>query len=385
MIWSLFAVLSLVAAILMGMPLLRRRQEVLASSNATPAVLLDQLDELNRDLDRGVISAAEAQAAEQELKQRILSEARRPESSKVRSGEDGRVVLLISVIFVPALALGYYAFNGSPEVSGIAFAERTAERQEAAKIAELTDELSEKLASDPQGGPSDGWMLLGQTYSRMGRFVDAANAFNTVAKRPEANSAVFSMMAEALINEEQGVVTLRAEAAIDSAINLDPANPAAVFYKAVALAQDGEPNEAHDLLVARLDNSDGFHPWMQSFVVEANRIGGEVGAAPLSVASFAPMATTPGPTAEDITNAQDMAEVDRQAFIRSMVDRLAMRLEDESDDLDGWMRLGNAYSVLGDIASAVVAFERAETLLLDVPETDQRRSVVANALIGLRE
>ncbi|TDT72694.1 cytochrome c-type biogenesis protein CcmH [Litoreibacter halocynthiae] len=384
MIWSLFAVLSLVATILMGMPLLRRRQEVLASSNATPAVLLDQLDELNRDLDRGVISAAEAQAAEQELKQRILSEARKPESSKVRSVEDGRVALLLSAILVPVLALSYYAFNGSPEVSGIAFAKRTAERQEAAKIADLTDELSEKLASDPQGGPSEGWMLLGQTYSRMGRFVDAANAFNTVAKRPEANSAVFSMMAEALINEEQGVVTPRAEAAIDSAINLDPANPAAIFYKATALSQRGELRKAHDLLVARLDNADGFHPWMQSFLAEANRIGVEIGKAPLSMASFAPMPTDLGPTGEDIANAQDMTEEDRQAFIRSMVDRLATRLEDEPNDLDGWMRLGNAFSVLGDTSSAVNAFERAETLLLNVPESDQRRSVVANALSGLR-
>ncbi|WP_246030513.1 c-type cytochrome biogenesis protein CcmI [Litoreibacter halocynthiae] len=366
------------------MPLLRRRQEVLASSNATPAVLLDQLDELNRDLDRGVISAAEAQAAEQELKQRILSEARKPESSKVRSVEDGRVALLLSAILVPVLALSYYAFNGSPEVSGIAFAKRTAERQEAAKIADLTDELSEKLASDPQGGPSEGWMLLGQTYSRMGRFVDAANAFNTVAKRPEANSAVFSMMAEALINEEQGVVTPRAEAAIDSAINLDPANPAAIFYKATALSQRGELRKAHDLLVARLDNADGFHPWMQSFLAEANRIGVEIGKAPLSMASFAPMPTDLGPTGEDIANAQDMTEEDRQAFIRSMVDRLATRLEDEPNDLDGWMRLGNAFSVLGDTSSAVNAFERAETLLLNVPESDQRRSVVANALSGLR-
>jgi cytochrome c-type biogenesis protein CcmH len=384
-IWTFIGVLSLIAAILMGLPLLRRRQPIVTSSDSTPAVLLDQLDELKRDVDRGVISIPEAQAAEHELNRRMLSEARKPVFSTGHSGGDGRITLLLSVIFVPALALSYYTYMGSPEVSGIAFAERSAERQEAAKIAELSSKLYERLISDAQGGPSEGWMLLGQTYSRMGRFADAADAFETVSKRPDANSAVFSMLAEALIDAEQGVVTPGAEAAIENAVALDPTNPAAVFYNAIALSQAGKIEQAHDLLVTRLNDVDGFYPWMESYVTEANRIGTEIDKAPLSVASFAPMATTPGPTGEDIANAQNMSDEDRQAFIRSMVDRLATRLEDEPDDFDGWMRLGNAYSVLGENPSAVEAFERAEMLLRDAPEGDPKRSAVVSALAGLRE
>ena len=66
-----------------------------------------------------------------------------------------------------------------------------------------------------------------------------------------------------------------------------------------------------------------------------------------------------------------------------MVDRLATRLEDEPDDLDGWMRLGNAYSVLGENALAVAALERAEVLLLEESEGDQRQFAVESALSDL--
>ncbi|KKL75805.1 hypothetical protein LCGC14_2051190, partial [marine sediment metagenome] len=168
------------------------------------------------------------------------------------------------------------------------------------------------------------------------------------------------------------------------AYELDPSNPGAAFFKAVSLEQKGDGAQAHETLVARLDDAEGFFPWMESFVGEANRIGAKIGKAPISLADYAPGVSAPGPTQEDIENAQDMSVEERQDFIRSMVERLATRLEDEPDDLDGWMRLGNAYSVLGDTAPAVTAFERAEILLSVVPIDDPRRQAVQSALERLR-
>jgi cytochrome c-type biogenesis protein CcmH len=45
-----------------------------------------------------------------------------------------------------------------------------------------------------------------------------------------------------------------------------------------------------------------------------------------------------------------------------MVARLAARLEDAPDDLEGWQRLGRAYSVLGEPAKAADAWSRAAQL-----------------------
>ena len=43
-----------------------------------------------------------------------------------------------------------------------------------------------------------------------------------------------------------------------------------------------------------------------------------------------------------------MSDEDRDAMIRSMVQRLADRLADNPDDLAGWRQLAKAYEVLGD-------------------------------------
>lgn len=380
MIWPLFVFMSLVAAALIGMPLMRRLRTHPTNLDSTPAVLLDQLNEVLRDQNRGVISAGEAKAAEQEIKRRILMHSRKSLTSTVSDSSDGRTTLILCAILAPLLAAGYYASMGSPQISSIAFAERAVERQEAAQIADLSSQLYDRLTSDPAGGPTEGWMLLGQTYSRMGRYSDAAEAFGVVAKRPEATSAVFSLMAEALIYADQGVVTPRAETAIDRAVSMDPGNPAGTFYKAIALAQNGEANEAYILLSSRLNEADQYYPWMQSLAAEANRIGAQIGKAPISMSRFAPIMNVPGPTQEDVANAQEMSENDRQAFILSMVERLATRLEDEPEDLDGWMRLGNAYVVLEEITLARSAFERARDLLDATPENADQSQLVEQAL-----
>ena len=384
MIWAFFILLGLAAVILMSMPLLRYKGSMVTSSQATPAILLDQLGEIARDLERGIISEAEAKAAEREIKRRILQESRKAKVASSRTTKEGRTTLLFSILFVPALAVGYYAYMGSPEISGIAYTERTAERGEAAKIAELATKLFNQLSNDPDGGQSEGWMLLGQTYSKMSQFEAAANAFAIVSKRPEADSGVFSMLGEVLIFAEQGIVTPPAEAAIDKALALDPKNPAGIYYKAVALSQSGASEQAYDLLVSTLNNLDGFYPWMETLVIEANRIGGEINKAPISLANFAPMMSAPGPTGEDIANAESMTDEDRQAFIRSMVERLATRLEVEPEDLDGWMRLGNAYTVLGETDLAISALEQAQKLLVNAPTDDPRLQSVKRALEDLK-
>ncbi|MEK9661855.1 MAG: c-type cytochrome biogenesis protein CcmI, partial [Alphaproteobacteria bacterium] len=69
-------------------------------------------------------------------------------------------------------------------------------------------------------------------------------------------------------------------------------------------------------------------------------------AAPASAPAMPPAADAPGPTREDVEAAGQMSEGDRSQMIRGMVQRLADRLKDEPDDLEGWRRLARAYRVL---------------------------------------
>jgi cytochrome c-type biogenesis protein CcmH len=70
--------------------------------------------------------------------------------------------------------------------------------------------------------------------------------------------------------------------------------------------------------------------------------------------------------------ASGMDANDREAMIRGMVERLANRLKQNGDDVEGWLRLVRAYLVMGDR-------EKAKGALADA------RQAVANDAARLRE
>lgn len=85
------------------------------------------------------------------------------------------------------------------------------------------------------------------------------------------------------------------------------------------------------------------------------------------------------------TRQQEMSTEDRAAFIQSMVQGLADRLKDDPDDLDGWLQLGRAYSVLGNEEGAKDAYQNAAALSAKLPETDPRKAIAAQALGSLTQ
>jgi cytochrome c-type biogenesis protein CcmH len=57
-----------------------------------------------------------------------------------------------------------------------------------------------------------------------------------------------------------------------------------------------------------------------------------------------------------------MTDEERTAFIRTMVERLAAKLEENPADRAGWERLIRAYEVLGETDKAAAAKARLEAL-----------------------
>jgi cytochrome c-type biogenesis protein CcmH len=71
----------------------------------------------------------------------------------------------------------------------------------------------------------------------------------------------------------------------------------------------------------------------------------------------------PGPSAEDVAAAREMKPEDRDAMVRGMVDRLAERLKRDGSDVEGWLRLVRAYTVLGERERALSALADARRAL----------------------
>jgi cytochrome c-type biogenesis protein CcmH len=58
-----------------------------------------------------------------------------------------------------------------------------------------------------------------------------------------------------------------------------------------------------------------------------------------------------------------MKPEDRSAMVRGMVDRLAERLKLDGSDVEGWLRLVRAYTVLGERERALSAIADARRAL----------------------
>ncbi|MDD9718140.1 c-type cytochrome biogenesis protein CcmI [Dinoroseobacter sp. PD6] len=381
MIWVIGGVLAAISVLVLVLPAWRKRGEALGRDESAMEIFKDQLSEVDRDEARNLISGDEATAARSEIKRRMLAITKRQgNTTKAKSASGGVTVLVVSALAIPVLGFVLYGMRGAPEIPSQPFAERAEEQNEASEIAQLAETLRTRLLEDRTGGPSDGWMLLGQTYMRMNRFEAAAEAFGRVAERPDADSGVHSQYAEALISAENGVVTQTASRAIAQAMQLDPMNPAAVYYRARELAQDGLLRDARASLLLRIQEAPGFEPWMEIFLETANQYGEEIGIEePVQLQDFAPVfaarsqAATPGPSPEDVEAAEEMSGEDRAAFIRSMVEGLAARLAEEPGDLEGWLRLARAYTVLGNTEGATDAADKARALAEILPSDDPGR------------
>ena len=113
-------------------------------------------------------------------------------------------------------------------------------------------------------------------------------------------------------------------------------------------------------------------PWMDSVrerLLDAAKAGN------LRISEFTPrLKATPkdsnelkpernaAPTQEDIKNASEMSEEEREIFILSMVEQLANRLKSQPNDLNGWRKLARAYRVLGEKKKAELAEKRVQEL-----------------------
>ena len=78
-----------------------------------------------------------------------------------------------------------------------------------------------------------------------------------------------------------------------------------------------------------------------------------------------------------------MSVTERQAMVETMVARLAARLDAKGDDLQGWLRLVRAYTVLGRDGEAQEALARAKNQFAGNAQAIEQLDTLA-AELGLK-
>lgn len=368
LLWTVFAALTAVAVVGAALPLLRGVRNERRRAEYDLRVYRHQLDELRNDLERGTISAEEEASARTEIERRILATGTADESRPRATPATPRLVgAMAAAIGIPALASGLYLHLGSPQSPDRPIDDRSTTATHPAPADDPRTAVSRLRARLARGsGSLADWLLLGRSYTIMRRFDDAVAAYRQADGLRPDDPDVMTALGEALVLAAGGAVTPESEAVFRRAHALDGGLPGPRFYMGLARAQAGRPRDAYDIWLALAIDSEPDAPWLPRLTARLEELGAELGKDVAAELRDVPAGRTDGgpvpargPAREDVEAAAGMSAGDRAEMIRGMVARLAERLEENPEDVQGWIMLARSYRVLDQPEKAREALRRA--------------------------
>lgn len=376
--WVLAAVLTAAAVAPLVAVLARGRPADGETGDRALAVYRDQLRQVERDEAQGSLSATEAEGVRAEVGRRMLAAASaRPAAQTARPAR--RLALVLSAL-LPIVILGIYLAGGRPDLPSqpLATRDRSAMAAHQQLLAE-TAALAERLQAE--GGSAAEWAELGQRYRAVGRSDDAVAALARAVGLQDSDPDILATYAETLVEANAGIVSEQAQQAFRQVLAAQPLDPRPHFYLALARAQAGDDEGAlagwQDLM--RMSPADA--PWVPMVAERIAETAQRLGLDP-EQAAIAPVG---GPDTDAVRAMAALPPEEQAERIRGMVEGLAARLEQQPDDLDGWLRLGRSYGVLDRPQDAAAAYARAAALSPDDPEilAAQVRALMATSADGV--
>ena len=349
MLWFVLAGLTAFAVLAAIWPLLRSSSEPAgdAPASSEASFYKAQLDEIQRDVERGQLPQNEAANARAEAARRLLAigdEASGPATAPRARNRLAAAALV--VIGIPAVAFPLYSMLGQPQMRDEPLASRPPATQTAGDIEAAVAGVEKHLLAEPEDGK--GWAVLAPVYLRMERYEDAAHAYSEALRLLGEDPARRSAYGEALVAAAGGVVTDKAREAFGKALAVEPGQPQARFYLALAAEQDGRKADAIRAYEALAADAPPNAPWLIAVNTRLAVLKGE-----------------PRPSAAESSppDSPALGSPEQKAMIEGMVSRLADRLAANGGSIDEWSRLIRAYTVLHQDDKAKAALVEARKAL----------------------
>jgi cytochrome c-type biogenesis protein CcmH len=345
MLSLIIASLTVIAVLSLIWPLARAGRSPARSASDTDFYRA-QIAEIDRDAVRGLVTPADAEGAKAEAARRLLAAAV-PKSSPTNPASrwTGWLAGLAVVLLVPGFSIGLYWLLGKPDLPDAPLAARLTAPPAKTDIAAAVARIEAHLKQNPDD--ARGYEILAPIYLRLGRAHESALAYAAVLRLRGATPDLRTNYGEALVYAARGTVTAEARKAFEAALAEDPSHLKARFFAGLAAEQDGDASKAAEIwgkIVA--EESDGSPL-------------GKILRAKIAALGAPPPPQGQGPQAKAAAEIAALPEADRSRAIRGMVDRLASRLAENGQDIEGWLRLVRAYTVLNLREKAVTAIADA--------------------------
>lgn len=143
------------------------------------------------------------------------------------------------IVFVVAMSAIMYDQIGSPGVQSGRSGAAAGANGDFPGMDEVIVSLQERLKANPED--LAGWKMLGRTQMTLQNFAGAAEAYERAMALEEGKDAQTMVdLAVAMLNRDATPIEGRPASLLDSALALDPNNPAALFYTGLAAANRGD-------------------------------------------------------------------------------------------------------------------------------------------------
>ncbi len=182
-------------------------------------------------------------------------------------------LLAVVVVFTVAFSLGLYNKVGSPNIQSA-----DAQADTLPDMDVVLASLRQRLIDNPED--LNGWAMLARSQMTLQQFGDAVTSFERVMELEDGrNAQTLVDLALAILSRDGTPIEGRTAALIESALALEPNNPAALFYSGVAAANRGDT----DLAASRWEVLLGLSPPPEIRSILEQRVAEWRGIAPEAV------------------------------------------------------------------------------------------------------
>ncbi|MCR9147109.1 MAG: c-type cytochrome biogenesis protein CcmI [Rhodobacteraceae bacterium] len=401
--WGLVGFLALGTGAVLALVILRGRIGDEPPAAYDLRVYRDQLNEVDRDLARGIISGEDAERTRAEVSRRILIADALLEKDSERGAQPvltGRIAALLAFVALGAGSFFVYDRLGAPGYRDVPLQARIAAAetrranlptQEALEARMPEPEVPDGVQEDylvlmtqlrgavaERPGDLRGLQLLARNEAALGNMVAARKAQEQIikVKADAATAEDHAQLADMMVTAAGGQVSAEAEAVLRQVLARDPKEPRARYYLGLHFMQVDRPDMAFRLWDELLRESTADAPWTPLIRARIEELAWRAGVQRYELPPESGAPAAPGPSLADIDAAGDMSPEDRAAMIEGMVAQLSARIEAEGGSAGEWARLVNAYAVLGQADKARAAMTEARGIFADDP---MALSLITNA------
>ncbi len=225
--WLSAASMSVIALLFAIVPLLRSRTDTSVSRQLlNTALIKEQLNELQADLEAGKLEPDAYQAARHDLERELLNDTATGTEAEPQAQRSGRWAIGVFGLLIPALAVFLYLQLGAAPLleqpARAPVAQKPAQEDPAHSLQEMVQKLAARLEEEPDN--AEGWVMLGRSYAALDRYQEADNAYAQARRIAGDHPQLLVDSADIMVMANGGRFTPEAAELLERALQVQPQN-----------------------------------------------------------------------------------------------------------------------------------------------------------------